>query len=76
MIKLPAASYVNEVVWFNELADPIVLGSLAPSEQKAYLYTMIWNREMLDVDGRGSIWSRGAHGMVTPIGKMTAMTTR
>ena len=72
----PNTYYVNaanEVVWFNELAEPIVLGGFTNSSLKAYQYAMVWNQETLDVDGRGSIWSRGAHGMVTPIGKMTAL---
>lgn len=70
----PNTYYVNttnSVVWFNELAEPIVLGSLGPSAQKAYQYTITWNSGTLEVDGRGTIWSTSAHGMMTPIGKMS-----
>ncbi len=68
--------YVNaaaEVVWFNELSDPIVLGALEESTMKAYQYTIRWNTELLHVDGRGSIWSTSAHGMITPVGRMSAI---
>jgi hypothetical protein len=72
----PNTYYVNasdQVVWFNELAEPIVLGSFAASTKKAYLYIIVWNAEVLEVDGRNSIWNQSAHGMMTPIGKMTAL---
>lgn len=72
----PNTYYVNagnEVVWFNELAEPIVLGGLIDSEKKAYQYTIRWNSEMLEVDGWGAIWSSTSHGMMTPVGKMTAL---
>jgi hypothetical protein len=75
----PNTYYINassEVVWFNELAEPIVLGSFATSTQKAYQYTIVWNAEVLEVDGHGSIWSQSAHGMMTPIGKMTGLTAK
>ena len=75
----PNTYYVNatdRVVWFNELAEPIVLGSFAASLQKAYQYTILWNSGVLEVDGHGSIWSQSAHGMMTPIGKMTALVRR
>jgi hypothetical protein len=63
----------GQVVWFNELSDPIVLGALDVSTKKAYQHTIRWNTELLEVDGRGSIWSTSAHGMITPIGKMSAL---
>ena len=75
----PNTYYVNatdRVVWFNELAEPIELGSLILSGQKAYVYTIRWNADELEVDGHGSVWSRTAHGMMTPIGKLTALTAR
>ncbi len=75
----PNTYYVNasdQVVWFNELAEPIVLGGFTTSTQKAYAFTILWNAEVLEVDGRGSVWNRSAHGMMTPIGKMTALTER
>jgi len=73
----PNTYYVNaanEVIWFNELAQPIVLGGLATSTQKAYQYTIAWNTEVLEVDGHGSIWNQSAHGMMTRVGKMTSLT--
>lgn len=72
----PNTYYVNasdQVVWFNELAEPIMLGSFTMSTQQAYQYTILWNDEALEVDGHGSIWSESAHGMMTPIGKMTGL---
>ncbi len=75
----PNTYYVNaanEVIWFNELAQPIVLGGLANSEQKAYQYALTWNAGILQVDGRGAIWNQSAHGMMTPIGRLTALTPR
>lgn len=75
----PNTYYVNatdRIVWFNELAEPIALGTFTTSTKKAYQYTVLWNTEVLDVDGHGSIWSQSAHGMMTPIGKMTALAVR
>ncbi len=66
----------NQVVWFNELAEPIVLGTFGKSTQKAYQHTIRWNAETLEVDGRGAVWNSAAHGMMTPIGKVTALTPR
>lgn len=63
----------DQVVWFNESAEPIVLGGLTGSSQKAYQYTIRWNTDVLQVDGRGSIWAQSAHGMLTPIGRMVAL---
>jgi len=36
----------------------------------------MWNGRPLEVDGRGSVWSSSVHGMMTPIGKMVALTAR
>jgi len=71
--------YVNandQLVWFNELAQPIVLGNLEASTQKAYQHTIRWNSEVLQVDGRGSIWSSSTHGMMTPIGHLMLLGER
>lgn len=70
----PNTYYVNdanEVVWFNELAQPIPLGAFAASTEKAYQYTITMNAEQMQADGRGVIWKRSVHGMLTPIGHLT-----
>lgn len=75
----PNTYYVNaddRVIWFNETARPIMLGTFSPSEKKAYVFEIRWNNEVLQVDGRGSIWSSSAHGMMTPVGRMTALKQR
>ena len=75
----PNTYYVNandQLVWFNELAQPIVLGNLEASTKKAYQHTIRWNSEMLQVDGRGSIWSSTTHGMMTPVGHMSLLGER
>jgi hypothetical protein len=69
----PNTYYVNsgmEVVWFNEFSESITLAELKISQLKAYAYSIHWNTERLEVDGRGTVWSRTVHGILTPVGKM------
>jgi hypothetical protein len=72
----PNTYYVNaanKVIWFNELAEPIALGTFNASSRKGYQYEIRWNLEVLEVDGRGSIWSNTEHGMTAPVGRMSPL---
>jgi hypothetical protein len=72
----PNTYYVNaagQVVWFNEMALPIVLGTYEALEGRGYRQRIQWNDETLFVDGGGVIWSVSNHGTQTPIGRVTEL---
>ncbi|MBL8000858.1 MAG: M48 family metalloprotease [Flavobacteriales bacterium] len=65
--------YINarqELVWFDQYADPIAFGRLENAAGTAYPFTLTWQDQRYRVDGGGTIWSMGANGMDRQVGRM------
>lgn len=61
-----------QLVWFNQLAQPIQFGRLETLTSKDPKYRLSWNDEEYVVDSRDVIWKRTATGMQMKVGTMNA----
>ena len=60
----------NRVVWFDNFATPIVLGTLEVPENSNYAFVYRYNKEMYFIDGAGQIWNQTLHGSLFIVGEL------
>jgi len=65
--------YVNEklqVVWYDNYANPIVIGNLIESENKSYQWHYHYDKATYGIDHSGGIWLITNYGAVMKVGEM------
>lgn len=58
----------DEVVWFNNYAEPIEFGSFSTANEDGFEFVLNWNTQFYFIDGRGNIWNRSAHQIENKVG--------
>lgn len=62
----------NQLVWFNDHAEPIGFGTCTRLEGAEYAYELTWEGYSFVVDRNNMIWRRTAHGMPMQVGQIEA----
>jgi len=61
----------DQLVWCNNLAEPISFGRLENNVDREPKFRLVWNEEHYFVDSRNVIWKRTATGIETKVGAMS-----
>lgn len=65
--------YVNEklqMVWYDNYANPIVIGVLKESTDKSYKWNYHYDKSLYGIDNGGTVWLLTSHGSVMEVGQM------
>ncbi len=62
----------NQLVWFNDHAEPIGFGTCTKLESKEFAYELTWDGYSFMVDRNNIIWRRTTHGMLMQVGQIEA----
>lgn len=62
----------NQLVWFNDHAEPIGFGTCNKLDGAEYAYELTWEGYSFMVDRKNMIWRRTAHGMPMQVGQIEA----
>ena len=68
--------YVNnkfQMVWYDNYANPIVIGSLKDSDNKNYKWYYLYDKLLYGIDSGGTIWLLTSHGVVMEAGNLKDM---
>ena len=65
----------DQIVWFNNYADPIAFGKCKQVEKGEYNFELTWEKELFFVDGKLNIWRRTSSGMQMQVGQMKFFAT-
>ncbi len=62
----------NELVWFDQYAEPIPFGRLETAADKRFAFNLTWQDRSYRVDAGGTIWTSGTNGIERQVGRMEA----
>jgi hypothetical protein len=68
--------YVNEmdeVVWYNNYAEPIVFGKFLDAGSKSYIYEITWDGNRFYVDHKGKVWNITTYNVMMEVGELKAI---
>jgi hypothetical protein len=68
--------YINEmeeVVWYNNYAEPIVFGKFLDSDSKSYVNEITWDDNRFYVDHKGKVWNLTTYNVMMEVGELTAL---
>jgi hypothetical protein len=58
----------NEVVWYDNYADPIILGKFVTSDSRSYLFEIVWEGNRFYIDHAGKVWNLTAYNVMMQVG--------
>ncbi|NNE56092.1 MAG: hypothetical protein HKN32_08735, partial [Flavobacteriales bacterium] len=66
----------NEVVWYDNYAEPITLGKFLESDLKSYAFELTWEDNRFYIDNRGKIWNLTAYNVMMPVGEIESLSSK
>lgn len=68
--------YINEmeeVVWYNNYAEPIVFGKFLDADSKSYVNEITWDDNRFYVDHKGKVWNITTYNVMMEVGEISAL---
>lgn len=60
----------NQMVWYDNYANPIVIGKLNESENKNYKWDYLYDKTLYRIDSGGAIWQITTYGSALSVGNL------
>jgi len=60
----------NQMVWYDNYANPIVIGSLIETEDKNYKWDYLYDKTLYKIDTGGAIWLITTYGSSLKVGEL------